>query len=150
MFDSMESFLLIIFLIYSVIISVLYFNDYYNGSKYRQDVTDSLARQQTELARREAIVVDKEICFRELTKLKTIQAAALEILKSYTVPTGQSVKTNNNNMETASMASVNSVNSNGTMETMSSVNTNKPANMNMNPMMRPFIESTNETQMQKA
>ena len=66
--------------------TVLYWTDYVNKEKYQKDKDESLQRRDAELTRRESIVVDKEICFRELTKLRTIQASALDILKMYTIP----------------------------------------------------------------
>ncbi len=66
--------------------TVLYWTDYVNKDKYQKDKDDNLRRREDELTRRESIVVDKEICFRELTKLRTIQASALDILKMYTIP----------------------------------------------------------------
>ncbi len=67
--------------------TVLYWKDYTDKGNYQKDKDESLKRRDEELTRRESIVVDKEICFRELTKLRTILASALDILKMYDVST---------------------------------------------------------------
>ena len=69
--------------------TVLYWKDYTDKENYQKAKDDSLNRRDDELKRRESIVVDKEICFRELTKLKTIVASASDILKMYSIPTPQ-------------------------------------------------------------
>lgn len=87
MIETIKTILLVLLLIYSVIISVLYWTDYINKENYQKDKNESLTYKENELKKRESIVVDKEICFRELTKLKTIQNSVLDILKSNSVPT---------------------------------------------------------------
>lgn len=67
--------------------TVLYWKDYTDKENYQKTKDESLNRRDDELTRRESIVVDKEICFRELTKLRTILASALDILKMYNVLT---------------------------------------------------------------
>ena len=76
---------LIILLMYSVIISVLYWTNLTDQEKQKRELTESLARRENELKRRESSVIDKELCFRELTKLKTVRDSALEILQSYII-----------------------------------------------------------------
>lgn len=87
MIDSIRGMLALMLLIYAVIISVLYFNDLRQKDDYMKIKEESLKRKEEDLAKRESIIVDKEICFRELTKIKTIHTNVLDILKSYTVPT---------------------------------------------------------------
>ena len=89
MLETIKTLLLIIILIYAVIMTVLYWKDYTDKENYQKAKDDSLNRRDDELKRRESIVVDKEICFRELTKLKTIVASASDILKMYSIPTPQ-------------------------------------------------------------
>ena len=90
MLETIKTLLLLIILIYAVIMTVLYWKDYTDKENYQKAKDDSLNRRDEELTRRESIVVDKEICFRELTKLRTIVASALDILRMYSVPTQQS------------------------------------------------------------
>lgn len=77
--------LVLILFVYAIIISVLYWDAYINKVKYQEDRESQLNAKQNELTQRESIVVDKEICFRELTKLKIIQTNILDILKSNSV-----------------------------------------------------------------
>jgi hypothetical protein len=70
--------------------SILYWSDYINQNKYQQEKENILNAKEQDLKNRESAVVDKEICFRELTKLKTIQTSVLDILKSYNLPIEES------------------------------------------------------------
>jgi predicted PurR-regulated permease PerM len=83
MIESVKTFLLIIILIYAIVITVLYWTEYTNKQQYLQDKSNNLNDKEKELIRRENSIVDKEVCFRELTKLQTIQTSALTLLKSY-------------------------------------------------------------------
>ena len=79
--DEIKNIIMFMIIIYAVVISVLYWSYYINKEKYEED-----------LKKRESIVVDKEICFRELTKMKTIQSSILEILKSNDIQTQDTQK----------------------------------------------------------
>jgi hypothetical protein len=81
--ESIKTCLLIIILIYTIVITVLYWTEYTNKQQYLHDKSRSLNNKDIELTRREKSIVDKEVCFRELTKLQTIQNSALTLLKSY-------------------------------------------------------------------
>ena len=70
---------------YATVISVLYWNDYVNRPLILKQKEETLRMREIELERRDSMVVDKELCFRELTKLKTVQHTALDVLKSYTI-----------------------------------------------------------------
>ena len=72
--------ILVILFIYAVVISVLYFLDLKERDKFQKETLDSIKTREEELKRRETMVVDKELCFRELTKLKTLQNSILDIL----------------------------------------------------------------------
>jgi hypothetical protein len=72
--------IMVILVIYAIVISVLYFLDLTEKDKFQKDTLDSIKNREEELKRRETMVVDKELCFRELTKLKTIQNSILDIL----------------------------------------------------------------------
>lgn len=81
--NDIKTVFLIVLLMYSVIISVLYWTNYTDKQKQERELTESLSRRENELKKREASVVDKELCFRELTKLRTVRDSALDILESY-------------------------------------------------------------------
>lgn len=72
--------IIVILFIYSLIISVLYFNDLKERDKFQKEKLDLIKLREDELKRRELLVVDKELCFRELTKVKTIQNSILDML----------------------------------------------------------------------
>lgn len=96
MLDILKNIILLLLLIYSITISVLFWTQYANLENYQKDKSNSLTTKEKELNQRESIIVDKEICFRELTKLKTINETALDVLKSYviTTPTKQTEELN--------------------------------------------------------
>ncbi len=71
-----------IIVIYSIVISVLYWTEYTHKQEYQKEKDNILKIKEDELNKRESIIVDKEICFRELTKLKTIHTSVIDILKS--------------------------------------------------------------------
>lgn len=81
-----QTIIILILLIYTVIISVLYFSELYDRDNYHRNKEMILHDKEDELIKRESIIVDKEICFRELTKIKTIQTSVLDILNSYKLP----------------------------------------------------------------
>lgn len=83
--NDIKTVFLIILLMYSVIISVLYWTNYTDKQKQERELTESLSRRENELKKREESVVDKELCFRELTKLRTVRDSALDILESYVI-----------------------------------------------------------------
>lgn len=92
MFDTLKTVLLVVLFIYSIIISVLFWIDKNNLENYQKDRLSLIVAKEKELEKRESIVVDKEICFRELTKLKTVQSTALDVLKSYTITSPEQQK----------------------------------------------------------
>lgn len=83
---DLQTIIIFIVLIYTVIISVLYFSELYDRDNYHRNKEMILHDKEDELVKRESIIVDKEICFRELTKMKTIQTSVLDILNSYKMP----------------------------------------------------------------
>lgn len=85
MIENLKNIMLFLMLIYSIIISVLFWTKYNNLENYQKDKLDFILLKEKELSQREGIIVDKEICFRELTKLKTINDTALDVLKSYKI-----------------------------------------------------------------
>jgi hypothetical protein len=92
MLESIKTFILIILFAYAIAISVLYWTDFVNKENYQKDKDNQLKYKEDELNKRESIVVDKEICFRELTKLKTVQTSITDILKSYSSLPNDSTK----------------------------------------------------------
>lgn len=72
--------IIVVLFIYAVVMSVLYFLDLKERDKFQKEILDSIKIREDELKRRETLVVDKELCFRELTKLKTIQTSILDML----------------------------------------------------------------------
>ncbi len=91
--ETIKNIILFILLVYSIIISVLHWSYYVNKDTYTKDISDALIRRSGDLDKRESIIIDKEMCFRELTKLKTIQNSALDILKLHNISSAQELET---------------------------------------------------------
>lgn len=94
MFEILKTVLILLLLIYSIALSIILWFEKKNIDNYQKEKEKILTEKEKELNHRESIVVDKEICFRELSKLKTIQSTAINLLQSYVI--GQS----NNHKET--------------------------------------------------
>lgn len=82
MIETIKGFLLVIILVYAIVITILYWQDQKNMQNYLKTKEENLLYKSKELDKRENLVVDKEVCFRELTKLKTVQNTVIEVLKS--------------------------------------------------------------------
>jgi hypothetical protein len=78
--------LLLIVLIYAVALSVLFYNEKMQKELFMKNKVEQLAMKESELTKRESLVVDKELCFRELTKIKTIHTTIQDIVNAYKLP----------------------------------------------------------------
>lgn len=94
MLESIKTFLLITILIYAIVISILFWTEHINKQQYMHDKFTNLNNKEVELAKRENAILDKEVCFRELTKLQTIQNSAMSLLKSYNSSYLENIQTN--------------------------------------------------------
>jgi len=95
--ENIKTVVLLVIIIYATVISVLYWTEHSSRDQYQKDKDIQLKNKEIELDKRESIIVDKEICFRELTKLKTVQTSALDILKAYHTPYTNTYEQNNKN-----------------------------------------------------
>ena len=95
--DNLKTFLMLILIVYSIVVSMLYWHNYKNIESYQKEKEEIILQKEKDLINRESIVVDKEICFRELTKLKTIQSTALDVLKSYAIDIPENKETKETN-----------------------------------------------------
>lgn len=92
--------LILILLIYSIVISMYVLNQFHNEYNYKKEKDDFLISKEKELNNRESVIVEKEICFRELTKIKTILNTVTDILKSYNLTTSNEINQYNEKNET--------------------------------------------------
>jgi hypothetical protein len=72
--------IIMILIIYAVVISILYYIQLRNADNILKEKTESLKDKEEELKKRESLIVDKELCLRELTKIKTIHTSIQDIL----------------------------------------------------------------------
>lgn len=75
-------FIIVILLIGVIVVSLLYYIELKNKTKFQNEILENNKKKEEELFQREKNVIDKELCVRELTKAKTIQASIYNILQS--------------------------------------------------------------------
>lgn len=80
---TIEHIALIMLIVYGLIVTYLLYDQYRNQDLYMKDKIDYINNKTIELSTRERTLIGKETCDRELTRLKTIQKSALDVLNSY-------------------------------------------------------------------
>lgn len=75
-----KDFIIIIFLIWGIVMSVLYANEKENRELYKKSLESDYQKKVTELQDRESKVLEKEVCMSELKKMKTVQNSIMEML----------------------------------------------------------------------
>jgi predicted component of type VI protein secretion system len=80
---TVESVALIMLVIYGLVVTYLLYDQYRNQEMYMKDKVDYINAKTLEMNARERVLVGKETCDRELTRLKTIHKSALDVLNSY-------------------------------------------------------------------
>lgn len=80
---TMENISIIILIVYGLFVSYLLFDQYRNNDLYMKDKVEYINNKSAELNSRERMLIGKETCDRDLTKLKTIHRSALDVLNSY-------------------------------------------------------------------
>jgi len=81
--SSIENIAIIMLVIYGLFVSYLLYDLYRNQEQYMKDKVDYIGTKTAELAVRERVLIGRETCDRELTRLKTIHKSALDVLNSY-------------------------------------------------------------------
>lgn len=81
--SSIENIAIIMLVIYGLFVSYLLYDQYRNQELYMKDKVEFITNKTAELAARERVLVGRETCDRELTRLKTIHKSALDVLNSY-------------------------------------------------------------------
>jgi len=86
MIEEIKTITIILLLIYCVIVTYLIYLQYQQRDAYLKDKVDYINNKMDELTSRERLVSNREICDRELLRLKTIHKSALDVLNSYSNP----------------------------------------------------------------
>jgi hypothetical protein len=84
MLSTIEIAVIILLVVYGLIVTYLLYDQYKNQDTYMKDKVDYIQNKSQELNARERILVGKEACDRELTRLKTILKSAQDVLSSFT------------------------------------------------------------------
>ena len=83
---TIEILVIILLVAYGLVVTYLLYEQYRNHDTYLKEKVDYINNKSNELNLRERMVVGRETCDRELTRLKTIQKSALDVLNSYNIP----------------------------------------------------------------
>jgi hypothetical protein len=80
MLESAKTFIIVLLIIYSVISSFLYWYELNDKERYEAMKDEQLRLKEAEIKNREMNVLEKEVCMKELKKLKSVQLSISEIL----------------------------------------------------------------------
>lgn len=80
---TVETVAIIMLVVYGLIVTYLLYDQHKNQELYMRDKVDYINTKSAELTSRERILVGRETCDRELTRLKTIHKSVLDVLNSY-------------------------------------------------------------------
>jgi hypothetical protein len=75
--------IIVLLVLYGLFVSYLLFDQYRNHETYLKDKVEYINNKSNELNARERNLIGREMCDRELTRLKTIHKSALDVLNSY-------------------------------------------------------------------
>lgn len=81
--DTLGTVIIILLIVYGLVVTWLLYDQYQNQDRYMKDKVDYINKKTVELDMRERSVAGREVCERELTRLKTIHKSALDVLNSY-------------------------------------------------------------------
>jgi hypothetical protein len=80
---TIENVAIIMLVVYGLFVTYLLYDHYRNQEQYMKDKVDYINNKTLELNTRERNLVGREMCDRELTRLKTIHRSALDVLNSF-------------------------------------------------------------------
>lgn len=83
MIETIKTCIIILLLVYCFIITFILLENYRKRDQYLKDKVEFINKKTDELNSRERVLVGREVCDRELTRLKTIHKSALDVLNSY-------------------------------------------------------------------
>lgn len=86
--NTIETTLMIILVLYGVLVTYMWYDYYKNMGSYMKEKSEFINNKIDELDKRDRSISDKEVCDKELMRIKTIHKSALDVLNSYTqIPT---------------------------------------------------------------
>jgi hypothetical protein len=74
---------IVVLIVYGLVVTYMLYDQYRNQEIYLKDKADYINSKTLELNARERTLVGREMCDRELTRLKTIHRAAIDVLNGY-------------------------------------------------------------------
>jgi len=83
MASNAEIAVIVLLIVYGLVVTYMLYDQYRNQEVYLKDKADYINTKTLELNARERTLAGREACDRELTRLKTIHRAALDVLNGY-------------------------------------------------------------------
>jgi len=80
MADHMQNFIIIILIMFSIIMTILYWIEVSDKDRYMRDKEIMLNQKALDLTFRENNIIDKEICMKEVSRLKNVQTNILKMI----------------------------------------------------------------------
>lgn len=80
MADHMQNFIIIILIMFSIIMTILYWIEVSDKDRYMRDKEIILNQKALDLTFRENNIIDKEICMKEVSRLKNVQTNILKMI----------------------------------------------------------------------
>jgi|LakMenEpi03Aug12_release.lakeMendotaPanAssembly.Ray.scaffolds.fasta_scaffold294442_2 hypothetical protein len=76
----MQNFIIIILIMFSIIMTILYWIEVSDKDRYMRDKEIILNQKDLDLIFRENNIIDKEICMKEVSRLKNVQTNILKMI----------------------------------------------------------------------
>jgi len=80
MADYMQNFIIIVLIMFSIIMTILYWIEVSDKDRYMRDKEIILNQKALDLTFRENNIIDKEICMKEVARLKNVQTNILKMI----------------------------------------------------------------------
>jgi len=80
MVNHMQNFIIIILIMFSIIMTILYWIEVSDKDRYMRDKEIILNQKDLDLIFRENNIIDKEICMKEVSRLKNVQTNILKMI----------------------------------------------------------------------
>ena len=80
MADYMQNFIIIVLIMFSIIMTILYWIEVSDKDRYMRDKEIMLNQKALDLTFRENNIIDKEICMKEVSRLKNVQTNILKMI----------------------------------------------------------------------
>lgn len=86
MINGIQHFVIILLILFGTVMTILYWIEVTDKERYMRDKEIALTQKAQELTFRENSVVDKEICMKEVSRLKEVQTNIMKMIGASEYP----------------------------------------------------------------